>query len=58
VPVQLGLRGIGTVEITGGLTEGELAIPQTEKALPGDAVRSGVPSVVGKTMDVSAIPSR
>jgi HlyD family secretion protein len=58
VPVRLGLRGIGTVEITGGLTEGELAIPQTEKALPGDAVRSGAPSVVGKTMDVSAIPSR
>jgi HlyD family secretion protein len=58
VPVQLGLRGIGTVEITGGLNEGELAIPQTEKAVPGDAVRSGTPSVVGKTMDVSAIPSR
>jgi HlyD family secretion protein len=58
VPVRLGLRGIGTVEITGGLKEGELAVPQTEKALPGDAVRSGAPSVVGKTMDVSAIPSR
>ena len=58
VPVRLGLRGIGTVEITGGLKEGELAIPQTEKALPGDTVRSGARSVVGKTMDVSAIPSR
>ncbi|MEO8249224.1 MAG: efflux RND transporter periplasmic adaptor subunit [Burkholderiales bacterium] len=38
VPVTLGLRGVGSVEIASGLAEGELAIPQTEKALPGDRI--------------------
>lgn len=41
VPVTLGLRGIGAVEITAGLKQGDQVIPQTEKALPGDRVRPG-----------------
>jgi HlyD family secretion protein len=40
VPVRLGLQGVGSVEITQGLTEGEQVIPQTEKALPGERVRA------------------
>ena len=40
-PVSLGLRGVGSVEITKGLGAGDEAIPQTEKALPGDRVRRG-----------------
>lgn len=41
VPVKLGLRGVGAVEILSGLKEGDPVIPQTEKALPGDRVRPG-----------------
>ena len=40
-PVAVGLRGVGSVEIAEGLNEGDEAIPQTEKALPGDRVRRG-----------------
>ena len=40
VPVQLGLKGVGSVEVTSGLSEGEQVIPQTEKALPGDRVHA------------------
>ena len=40
VPVTLGLRGVGAVEIVKGLAEGDMAIPQTEKAAPGDRVRA------------------
>lgn len=40
VPVRLGLRGVGSVELTEGLAPGALVIPQTEKALPGDRVRA------------------
>ncbi|TSE20849.1 Macrolide export protein MacA [Tepidimonas alkaliphilus] len=38
-PVQVGLRGIGQVELTEGVEAGMLLIPQTEKALPGERVR-------------------
>ena len=41
VPLKLGLRGVGAVEILSGLKEGDAVIPQTEKALPGDRVRRG-----------------
>lgn len=41
VPVTLGLRGVGAVEIVKGVVEGERVIPQTEKAAPGDRVRPG-----------------
>ena len=40
-PVELGLRGVGEVEIASGLDAGMEAIPQTEAALPGDRVRRG-----------------
>jgi len=39
VPVTLGLRGVGTVEIVSGLAEGDLAILPSSAADPGDAVR-------------------
>ena len=41
VPLKLGLRGVGAVEILSGLSQGDPVIPQTEKALPGDRVRPG-----------------
>jgi HlyD family secretion protein len=40
-PVTLGLRGVGQVEVTSGVAEGDVLIPATEKAAPGDRVRSG-----------------
>ena len=52
VPVKLGLRGVGSVEIIEGLKEGEKVIPQTEKALPGDRVRVGPEVAPGKGMEV------
>ena len=58
VPVQLGLRGIGTVEISSGLLEGELAIAQTEKALPGDSVRAAPRPAPAKGMEVPSFISR
>ncbi|MCF8168286.1 MAG: efflux RND transporter periplasmic adaptor subunit, partial [Rhodoferax sp.] len=39
LPVRLGLRGVGSVEVLEGLKAGDEVIPQTEKALPGDRVR-------------------
>jgi HlyD family secretion protein len=51
-PVRLGLRGVGSVEIVQGLKEGDQAIPQTEKAAPGDRVRPGPVVVPGKGMEV------
>jgi len=58
VPVQLGLRGIGTVEIAGGLKAGDLAIPQTEKALPGDNVRQAAMADPVKGMEVPSFVTR
>ena len=58
VPVQLGLRGVGTVEISSGLLEGELAIAQTEKALPGDSVRAAPRPAPAKGMEVPSFTSR
>ncbi|MEO5658346.1 MAG: efflux RND transporter periplasmic adaptor subunit [Polaromonas sp.] len=52
VPVKLGLRGVGSVEILDGLKEGEQIIPQTEKAIAGDRVRPGPVAVPGKGMEV------
>lgn len=58
VPVRLGLRGVGAVEIVDGLKEGDEAIPQTEKALPGDRVRRG-PTLAGeKGFEVPSFISR
>ena len=58
VPVKLGLRGIGTVEILSGLEEGDLAIPQNEKALPGDRVRQAASTLPEKSMEVPSFISR
>jgi HlyD family secretion protein len=58
VPVKLGLRGIGTVEIVSGLEVGDLAIPQTEKALPGDRVRQAGNTLPEKGMEVPSFISR
>lgn len=40
VPVTLGLRGVGSVEVTQGLQAGDQVIAQTEKAQAGDKVRA------------------
>jgi len=58
VPVKLGLRGVGTVEIVSGLAAGDLAIPQTEKALPGDSVRQAGNALPEKGMEVPSFISR
>jgi len=58
VPVKLGLRGIGTMEIVSGLQEGDLAIPQTEKALPGDSVRQAGTTLQSQGMEVPSFISR
>ena len=52
VPVALGLRGVGAVEIATGLSEGERVIPQTEKAAPGDRVRAGPTAAPEKGLEV------
>ena len=41
VPIKLGLRGVGSVEVLQGLAEGDTVIPQTEKVVAGNAVRAG-----------------
>lgn len=58
VPVRLGLRGVGAVEIVDGLKEGDEAIPQTEKALPGDRVRRGPTLAREKGFEVPSFISR
>ena len=58
VPVKLGLRGIGSVEITEGLKEGDSIIPQTEKAIAGDRVRAGPVLAPVKGMDTPSFISR
>ena len=58
MPVRLGLRGVGSVEILQGLKEGDQVIPQTEKASPGDRVRPGPVVTPGKGMDVPSFLSR
>lgn len=58
VPVKLGLRGVGAVEIVAGLKEGDEAIPQTEKAAPGDRVRRGPSVARGKGMEVPSFIQR
>ena len=58
LPVKLGLRGIGSVEITEGLKEGDSIIPQTEKAIAGDRVRPGPVLAPVKGMDTPSFISR
>ena len=54
VPVTLGLRGVGAVEIVKGLAEGQQVIPQTEKAAPGDRVRPGPGASENKRLEIPA----
>ncbi|MBG6075545.1 efflux RND transporter periplasmic adaptor subunit [Polaromonas sp. CG_9.11] len=58
LPVKLGLRGIGSVEITEGLKEGDAVIPQTEKAVAGDRVRPGPVLAPVKGMETPSFISR
>lgn len=58
VPVKLGLRGIGSVEIVAGLKEGDEVIPQTEKAVAGDRVRPGPVVAQVKGMETPSFISR
>lgn len=58
VPVKLGLRGIGSVEIAEGLKEGDSIIPQTEKAIAGDRVRPGPVLAPAKGMETPSFISR
>lgn len=57
-PVQLGLRGVGAVEIAQGLKQGDQVIPQTEKAVPGDRVRPGPVVAPSKGMETPSFISR
>ena len=52
VPVKLGLRGVGSVEVLQGLPEGDTVIPQTEKVVAGDKVRAGKPLPAQAGMEV------
>lgn len=52
VEVQLGLRGVGAVEIQSGLNEGDEVIAPTEKALPGDRVRRARRPAESRTFEV------
>ncbi len=54
MPVTLGLRGVGAVEIVKGLAEGQQVIPQTEKAAPGDRVRPGPGAAENKRLEIPA----
>ena len=54
VPVTLGLRGVGAVEIVKGLAEGQQVIPQAEKAAPGDRVRPGPGVAENKRLEIPA----
>lgn len=55
VPVTLGLRGVGVVEVADGpLREGERVIPQTEKAAEGERVRVLPDAAVRRGLEVPA----
>jgi HlyD family secretion protein len=58
VPVTLGLRGVGAVEILKGLSEGDTAILQTEKSVAGDKVRAGKPLAAPAGMEVPSFIQR
>lgn len=58
VHVTLGLRGVGAIEILKGLSEGDAAILQTEKAVAGDKVRAGKPLAAQAGMEVPSFIQR
>ncbi len=57
VPVKLGLRGVGSVEVAEGLQAGDAVIPQTGKALPGDKVHASRRTETASSLEVpSSLP--
>ena len=58
VPVKLGLCGVGSVEIAGGLKQGDAVIVQTEKVVAGDRVRTGPVTTPVKGMETPSFISR
>jgi HlyD family secretion protein len=58
VPVELGLRGVGSIEIVKGLAQGDLAISQTEKAVAGDKVRAAQAVATQAGMEVPSFIQR
>lgn len=58
VPVKLGLRGVGSIEVLQGLNEGDTVIPQTEKVVVGDKVRAGKPLTTQPGMEVPSFIQR
>ncbi len=56
VPVELGLRGVGTVEIASGLAEGAPVITPTSQAVAGDRVRArSSPRVEGNVQPIPGL---
>jgi HlyD family secretion protein len=58
VPVILGLRGVGSVEVVKGLNEGDQVIAQTEKAQAGDKVRAKPAPAAQRGMEVPGFIQR
>ncbi len=54
-PVKLGLRGVGLIEVTGGLSEGAQAILPTAPVVEGDRVRARPPREKS-TAGIKSIP--
>jgi HlyD family secretion protein len=52
VPVKLGLKGLGSVEVLDGLTSDDEIIPAAQAAAVGDKVRAGVTLTRAKGFDV------
>lgn len=58
VPVTLGLRGVGSIEILKGLNADDVVIPPTEKAQAGDKVRAIATVAAQKGMEVPSFVQR
>ena len=58
VPLKLGLRGVGSVEVTDGLAEGDQVILPTSPAAAGDRVRAVAPKAAAKGLDIPSGMSR
>ncbi len=58
VPVTLGLRGVGSVEVVKGLNAGDQVIAQTEKAQVGDKVRATPAVAAQRGMEVPGFVQR
>lgn len=58
VPLTLGLHGVGAVEVSSGLAEGDQVILPTSPAAPGDRVRPALPKATARGMDIPSGLSR